>query len=131
MALVHPDLDKETEQLIADVLKVEVFRQTVAKEPLIGSYCAFSNRGALVHPKATVEDLGELSSLLQLPVIAGTVNRGSEMIGAGTLVNDWIAFVGSDTTAPEISVIESIFKLPDAVASSDLSDIRKSLIDGL
>lgn len=132
VALVHPDLDKETEQLISDVLQVEVFRQTVAKEPLIGSFCAFSNRGALVHPKATVEDLNELSSLLQLPVIAGTVNRGSEVIGAGLIVNDWIAFVGTDTTAPEISVIESIFKLSDGAAgSSDLSDIRNSLIDAL
>ncbi|KAL6529511.1 eukaryotic translation initiation factor 6 [Orobanche gracilis] len=130
VALIHPDLDKETEDLIADVLGVEVFRQTVAGNVLVGSYCAFSNRGGLVHPHTSIEDLDELSTLLQVPLVAGSVNRGSEVIAAGLVANDWTAFCGPDTTATELSVIESVFRLRDGAKPSDIVDnMRKSLID--
>uniref|UniRef100_A0A6M2ERG2 Eukaryotic translation initiation factor 6 n=1 Tax=Populus davidiana TaxID=266767 RepID=A0A6M2ERG2_9ROSI len=120
---------QETEEIIADVLGVEVFRQTIAGNILVGSYCAFSNRGGLVHPHTSIEDLDELSTLLQVPLVAGTVNRGSEVIAAGITVNDWTAFCGSDTTATELSVIESVFKLREARPSAIVDEMRKSLID--
>jgi translation initiation factor 6 len=204
VALIHPDIDKETEEIVADVLGVEVFRQTVAGNVLVGSYSSFSNQGGLVHPKTSIEDLDELSSLLQVgeprawcrpgvaggggaigraaaarcarppaaaalaptigahpgargqesaaaaaeynlkprgtpaasailqvPLVAGTVNRGSDVIGAGLVVNDWTAFCGMDTTATELSVIESVFKLRDAQPSAIVNDMRASLIDSM
>eukprot|EP00996_Jenningsia_fusiforme_P002730 NODE_3550_length_956_cov_23.243660_g3260_i0.p1 GENE.NODE_3550_length_956_cov_23.243660_g3260_i0~~NODE_3550_length_956_cov_23.243660_g3260_i0.p1 ORF type:complete len:134 (-),score=26.55 NODE_3550_length_956_cov_23.243660_g3260_i0:284-685(-) len=129
----HCLLFKETEQIIQDTLDVETFRTSIAGNALVGSYSVISNQGALVHPKALTSDMDELSSILQVPVVAGTVNRGSEVLGAGVVVNDWCAFCGLNTTSTEISVIESVFKLrPVGQASSGiLSGIRDALVDEL
>ncbi|GMH39422.1 hypothetical protein BSKO_07320 [Bryopsis sp. KO-2023] len=131
VALIHPDIDRETEELIADVLGVEVFHSTIAGNSVVGSYCKFTNQGGLVHPQTPIEDLDELSSLLSVPLVAGTVNRGSDVIAAGMVANDWTAFCGMDTTAQELSVIESVFKLRDAKPSAIVKEMRSSLIDSL
>ncbi|KAK4398102.1 Eukaryotic translation initiation factor 6-2 [Sesamum angolense] len=111
VALTHPDLDRETEEMIADVLGVEVSgRQLLViylwgasvLSPIEVAWMAFQilNHPSLiveqVHPHTSIEDLDELSTLLQVPLVAGTVNRGSEVIAAGLTVNDWTAFCGSD-----------------------------------
>ncbi|CAB4428049.1 eukaryotic translation initiation factor 6 [Rhizophagus irregularis] len=129
VALVHPDIDRETQEIIRDVLEVEVFTQTIAGNVLVGSYCAISNQGGLVHPRTTVQDQDELSSLLQIPLVAGTINRGSDVIGAGIVVNDWTAFAGLDSTSTELSVVESIFKLHDAQPTAIVKQMRDSLVD--
>jgi len=125
VALINPDIDKDTEEIIADVFDVEVFRQSIAGQSLVGSYCAISNQGALVHPKCTKEEQKELSSLLQVPVMTGTVNRGSNVIGAGMVVNDWCSFTGSTTTATEIGVIENIFNLNDDDDDDNTNKVKK------
>jgi translation initiation factor 6 len=43
--------------------------------------------------------------------------------------NSWIAFAGLDTTATEISVIESIFKLQDAQPTAIVSGLRDTLVE--
>ncbi|XP_012277601.1 eukaryotic translation initiation factor 6 [Orussus abietinus] len=131
VALVHPDLDRETEEILADTLNVEVFRQTVASNVLVGSYSVLSNQGGIVHPKTSIQDQDELSSLLQVPLIAGTVNRGSEVIAAGMVVNDWAAFCGMDTTSTELSAIESVFRLNEATPAAITSTLRASLIESM
>ena len=123
-----------------------MFRQTLADNVLVGSYCALSNQGGLVSPKTSITDQEELSSLLQVssrsvclqlismyqvPLVAGTVNRGTDVIGAGMVVNDWCAFTGQDTTSTEVAVLESVFKLNDSAPSAISKEMRASLIESM
>jgi len=109
-ALVHPELDRQTEEAIADVLGVEVFRATINNNSLVGQYCIFTSKGGMVPGSTTKAEVEELSGLLGVPLTVGSANRGSALLSAGVVVNDWAAFVGSDTTGREVRVIEQTFK---------------------
>ncbi|KAK1932822.1 translation initiation factor eIF-6 family protein [Babesia divergens] len=135
VGLIHVDMDKETEEIVEDVLGIEVFRSSIAGNALIGSYCRFQNKGGLVHVKTTTDEMEELSQLLQIPLTSGTINRGSDVIGGGLVANDWVAFCGMSTTATEIATVERIFQLsrPSELDASivDSHSLRNALIDTL
>lgn len=111
VALVHSDISADNIAVIEETLKVKAFSQHIGGEPLVGTFSAMNNQGMLVHPRTTVEEMNELCRLLSLSVVAGTVNKGSSVIGSGIAVNDWISFVGYKSTAAEIVSIENAFKL--------------------
>ena len=48
VALIHPEFDKESEEIIADVLGVEVFKVCVGGNALVGTYSVFNNLGGVV-----------------------------------------------------------------------------------
>lgn len=136
-ALVHTDLDRETEEIIQDILGVDVFRTTIAGNVLVGSYSHITNQGGLVHAMTSPADMEELCELLEIPITAGTVNRGSDVIAAGLVVNDWSAFCGIDTTATELAVIEKIFKLSENRVTKEVMEgntdmrLRAAIIETL
>ncbi|CAH1367154.1 unnamed protein product [Tenebrio molitor] len=111
VAIVHPDLGKESEEIIADTLQVEVFRHMIANNPLVGSYCVLSNQGGLVCADINNSELENLSSLLQVPLVAGTINRGNKTVASGLVVSDHIAYAGMKTTSSEFTAIDTAFGL--------------------
>jgi|TARA_B110000305_G_C19103627_1_gene476408 translation initiation factor 6 len=79
----------------------------------------------------SVAEIDELSTLLQIPLCAGTCNRGTDVIGSGLVANQFVAFCGLESTAAELSVIDAIFKLGDQMEDMFASEKRKALFDEL
>ena len=130
IALIHPELDNETIEIIQDVLGVEVFPTLIAKESLVGSYSVFTNKGGIVSPLCTVEEVEELSGQLGITIETASVNRGSNLVSAGCCVNDSSLFCGWETTALEIANLTRIFKIDDTTKDvDDILNVDESLMD--
>lgn len=128
IALVHSDLSEENLEIIGDTLGVEVVRHCIGKEPLVGTFGAMNGQGLLVHPLCSKEEIEELSQLLSIQVISGTINKGSAVIGGGIAVNDWALFVGSKTTSTEMSVAERVFMIGE---KKDDEELKKVWVEGM
>jgi translation initiation factor 6 len=111
VAIINPELDSETVEIISDVLQVDTFPALIGTESLVGSYSAFTNRGGVVSPIITIEQMEELSAQMGIEIITATINKGNTTVSSGICVNDWLMFCGLDSTALEISKLSRIFKI--------------------
>ncbi len=107
-ALVSPLLPRTSYKQIEDALDVEVVRGVVAGSPLVGSFAVATNRGVLVCPMASEDELDNLEQIFGVPADVGTVNRGSVFLRAGMVANSRGAVVGYDTTGPELLRIHRV-----------------------
>lgn len=106
-AVVHPELSDRSIDIIAHTLKVDVHRGTIAGVKTVGMAGTVTNKGLLVNPKATEQELAFLEDVFDLPVDIGTTNYGVPMVGSGLLANSKGYVAGSKTTGYELGRIES------------------------
>ncbi|MEZ0248147.1 MAG: translation initiation factor IF-6 [Thermoproteus sp.] len=110
-AVVSPILEPENRKIVGDVLGVEVFVDSLAGSPLVGSIAIANSRGVLVAPDATDGDLKKLEKYLGVHADVGTVNRGRSFLRGGIVANDKGALVGWETTGAEIMrILSTLFK---------------------
>lgn len=105
-AVVHPNLPDRAVKTIADALRVDVRRTTIAGLKTVGMAGVATNKGVLVHPRVSDAEIAILEDVFNLPVDIGTVNFGSPLIGSGLLANSAGYLAGADTTGPELGRIE-------------------------
>jgi len=108
-ALVNPLLSDESVELITQVLNVEVERGSIARFKITGAVAAATNKGTLLHPSATQEDIELVERVLKTPADIGTVNNGTQLVGACTVATSRGVIVSLNTTGPELARIEETF----------------------
>ncbi|RLE51923.1 MAG: translation initiation factor IF-6 [Candidatus Methanomethylicota archaeon] len=105
-AVTHPGLESKAKRIIEDVLGVEVVDAQIAGLPIVGAAAVITNKGGLVHPLVSEEELKNISDIFKVNVDVGTVNAGFPFVGIGIVANSRGALVGSATTGPELAHIE-------------------------
>jgi len=105
-ALVSAKFRREDVRAIEDALGVEVERGMVGDYHAVGSAGVVTNRGGLVHPEASDEELEWLRDLFKVDIYVGTANMGVPFVGSCMLANSKGVVVGHLTTGPEIVKIE-------------------------
>ena len=94
---------------ISHVLDVEVQRGSIANFKITGSVARATNKGVLVHPAASEDEIEYIEKLFKTPVDVGTVNNGTQLVGACAVANSKGVMVGLNTTGPELARIEEAF----------------------
>ena len=110
-ALVHPEMPDKMIDRICDFLKVPVERMQIAGIPTVGMAAAATNKGVLLSPRATQHEIDRIEAMTSLPVGCGSVNMGSNLVGAGILANSKGFIAGGETTGFELGRMEDVFGL--------------------
>ncbi|WP_297436233.1 translation initiation factor IF-6 [Thermococcus sp.] len=105
-ALVSAKFTREDAKRLEDALGVEVERGMIGDYHAVGSAGIVTNRGGLIHPEPTDEELEWLRGLFKVDVYVGTANMGVPFVGSCMLANSHGVVVGHATTGPEIVKIE-------------------------
>jgi translation initiation factor 6 len=106
---VHPDMPQEMGKEIAEFLGVEMIYLTLGGVKTIGMAGVATNKGVIVHPRATAREISHLEEVAKVPVGTGTINMGSALIGTGLLVNEKGYIAGNATSGFELGRIEDVF----------------------
>jgi translation initiation factor 6 len=86
---------------------VPVKRGTIAGFKNVGAVGVATNRGALLHPDVTGEELEAVEKVLGVPADVGTACGGTKFVGLCIIANSHAALAGTTTTGPELGRIES------------------------
>jgi len=108
-AAVHEDMPSELAKEIGEFLEVEVIHLTLGGVKTVGMAGVATNKGIIVHPRATPHQIARLEEVAKIPVGTGTINMGSGLIGTGLLVNETGYIAGNATSGFELGRIEDVF----------------------
>src|SRR5208337_962599 len=108
-AAVHPDMPTDMMHAIGEFLGVEVITLVLGGVKTVGMAGVATNKGVIVHPRATDQQIARLEQVAKVPVGTGSINMGSGLVGTGLLVNEKGYLAGNSTSGFELGRIEDVF----------------------
>ena len=108
-ALVSPLL-RGVEGQVRDILGVPAHTICVGGFVQTGAMVVATNTGAGVHPRATEEEVEQVSEALKVPAEPLTINGGVPFLASGIVANTKAIVVGSLTSGPELIMLSRIFQ---------------------
>lgn len=108
-AAVHEDMPTDLAKAIGEFLGVEVIHLTLGGVKTVGMAGVATNKGVIVHPRATERQIAMLEEIAQVPVGTGSINMGGALVGTGLLVNERGYLAGNATSGFELGRIEDVF----------------------
>ncbi|PKG33955.1 translation initiation factor IF-6 [Methanoregula sp.] len=108
-AAVHPDMPSDLREAIGEFLGVETIALVLGGVKTVGMAGVATNKGVIVHPRATDRQIEQLEKIANVPVGTGSINMGSGLVGTGLLVNEQGYIAGNATSGFELGRIEDVF----------------------
>ncbi len=108
-AAVHPDMPESVAKQIGDFLGVEVITLVLGGIKTVGMAGVATNKGVIVHPRATDAQIKQIEAVANVPVGTGSINMGYGLIGTGLMANDTGYLAGNATSGFELGRIEDVF----------------------
>jgi len=112
-ALVHPEFSEDAIAAVGAALGVRAAPGTIAGLGTVGMAAIATNRGVVVHPKATEREAQHVEKVLGVPVHRSSANFGVPVVGACVLANSRGLVVGRPTTPVEIVHLQEGLSLLD------------------
>ncbi len=94
--------DNEVKEIVNILGFSKYMKRKLANMTAIGSAAVITDRGAVVHPDVSDEELNLISKFFEVNADIATVNFGVAFIKTGLVANNYGALVGERTTGPEI-----------------------------
>lgn len=108
--IASPLLEESAVKHIADTLGVEVLKARLVNMDVPGGVAVISDRGGVIHPDASEDDLKLVKEVTKVSVEYATVNGGVPFVKSGLVVNNKGVVVGGNTTGPEVFRIRMGFE---------------------
>ena len=108
LAVVHPDMPERIAEEISTFLEVPVLMMPIGGVATVGMAAVATNKGFLLPPRSSRQEIEAIEEYTDLPVGTGTINMGSNLIGTGLIANSKGYLAGTATSGYELGRIEEV-----------------------